>query len=627
VPLAPPQTGSTVVLAKAGGKTVAFSADEDDWALHVVDVDARKELATTPLEGRPSQLMFLADGRLAVLLRDKSLVEVFEASASPERLEKRCAVPTAPEPMGLALTPDGGTLLVTSGWGRALAAFDSRTFAKSFEVALAREPRAVVVTDDGKFAYVSHAVGAQASRVELATSKVTETALRGTTADVVRSLAAVEVQLAAAQKSAPETFNALLASKKQLESETQPSCQGYALAKSVEPSGRVLAPQVLVDTGDPAQRTPGYGNDSTATEVSDVAVIDAASGKPIAASLDRGQDSRTWGEVDPRDASQPQCLLPRAAAVDAKSKALLVSCFGIDQVIAFDVVAASPARAELQRWSVASGPTGLAVDPEKRRAVVWSQFDRTLDVLDLGDGSLVDDEGARHERVARIAMAPNPARAVTVMQSLGRLLFHSVGDARISKDGRACASCHPDGRDDSLVWATPDGPRRSIMLAGRLGSTAPYAWSGAEADLREHLATTFDRLSGDGGLKSVELDALLAYIQSLAPPPTLPAQSGPTVRRGAELFASASVGCANCHTGAMATDNARHDVKSKNDADREASFNTPTLHFAGGTGPYFHDGRYKTLADLLKNNKDSMGHTAQLSQDDLDALEAYVRTL
>jgi hypothetical protein len=303
---------------------------------------------------------------------------------------------------------------------------------------------------------------------------------------------------------------------------------------------------------------------------------------------------------------------------------LLVSCFGIDQVIAFDALAASPARAERGRWSVASGPSGISVDSEKRRAVVWSQFDRTLDVIELGDGSLVDERETSRP-VTRITMRTNPARALTVAQSLGRLLFHAVGDPRISRDGRACASCHPDGRDDSLVWATPDGPRRSIMLAGRIGSTAPYAWSGA-ADLQEHVATTFDRLNGDGGLKSVELDALLSYVQTLAPPPLSPAR-GATVERGARIFASESVGCASCHTGAMTTDNARHDVKSKNAADRAGAFNTPTLHFVGGTGPYFHDGRYKTLGDLLKNNNDAMGHTAQLSQDDRDALEAYLRTL
>ena len=31
---------------------------------------------------------------------------------------------------------------------------------------------------------------------------------------------------------------------------------------------------------------------------------------------------------------------------------------------------------------------------------------------------------------------------------------------RLSGDGRACASCHPDGRDDGLVWSTPNGPRQ-----------------------------------------------------------------------------------------------------------------------------------------------------------------------
>ena len=59
-----------------------------------------------------------------------------------------------------------------------------------------------------------------------------------------------------------------------------------------------------------------------------------------------------------------------------------------------------------------------------------------------------------------------------------------VGDERISHDGRACASCHPDGRDDSITWATPNGPRRSIMLSGRIADTAPFSWSGTEQTLK-----------------------------------------------------------------------------------------------------------------------------------------------
>ena len=44
--------------------------------------------------------------------------------------------------------------------------------------------------------------------------------------------------------------------------------------------------------------------------------------------------------------------------------------------------------------------------------------------------------------------------------ALGRVLFHMVGDEpQFSKDWiRACAGCHPDGRDDGLTWSTLQRP-------------------------------------------------------------------------------------------------------------------------------------------------------------------------
>ncbi|HEX3345159.1 MAG TPA: cytochrome C peroxidase, partial [Polyangiaceae bacterium] len=627
VPLASPGAGSTVALATRDGRTLAYTADEDDAAIHVVDVDARKELGETALEGRPSQLLFLPDGRLAVLLRDRSQIAVLEPGSKPEELEKRCTVATPTEPVALALTPDRGTLLVTSGWGRALTAFDAAKVTRSFEVSLPREPRAVVVSDDGRFAYVSHAVGAQASRVTLADKTVTAISLQERDPQVDSQVRALEKQIDDHRKKEQKVPSTLTDQIAELEKGTHPSCQGFALAKSLEPGGRILAPQVLVDNGDAKERAPGYGNDESATEVGDVAVIDAATGRPISASLERPTENGGWGNVDAREIQKTECLLPRAAAMDPASRSLLVSCYGIDQVIAYDSLAASPARAERRRWSVSAGPSGIAVDTPNNRAVVWAQFDRSLDVIDFGDGRLADDKGRPPAGASRIAMAPNAAHPLTVAASLGRLLFHSVGDGRIARDGRACASCHPEGRDDSLVWATPDGPRRTIMLAGRVKGTAPYAWNGTEDDLRVHLSTTFDRLNGAGGLKSVELQALTAYVESLAPPVAQAAAPDAQVQHGAELFASAEVGCASCHAGALGTDNLRHDVKSKTEADKAGEFNTPSLHLVGGTGPYFHDGRYKTLHDLLTATRDDMGHTSQLSPRDLEAIEAYLRTL
>lgn len=46
-----------------------------------------------------------------------------------------------------------------------------------------------------------------------------------------------------------------------------------------------------------------------------------------------------------------------------------------------------------------------------------------------------------------------------------------------------------------------------------------------------------------------------------------------------------------------------------------------------GTAPYFHDGRYATLGELLRETKGKMGWGADLGDDDLAALEAYLLTL
>src|SRR5262249_20842621 len=153
----------------------------------------------------------------------------------------------------------------------------------------------------------------------------------------------------------------------------------------------------------------------------------------------------------------------------------------------------------------------------------------------------IDEKGPeKPPAVGRIALAP-PAHPQNVSLALGRVLFHMVGDDRISHDGRACASCHPDGRDDGLTWSTPNGPRRSITLAGRVNEPAPFSWTGSERSLHEHVGITFTRLKGNGGLRSMELDALIEYVQTLAPPPVV-TSADPAVRakiaRGSDIFHS-----------------------------------------------------------------------------------------
>ncbi len=613
-------TGSTVALVSWNGRRLAIVADEDEHAVHTLDLASRRRLASTPVGGRPAQLLVLADGRVLVANRDRSQLMLLVPGSDPSQpLTVDCGVATPTEPVALATTPDGATVIVSSGWGHALSGYRVADLARTFRVDLPREPRAVVVADDGALAYVSHAVGGKISMVALgADHRVVELGV-GSGADPRIEQIRQQVRAASGVAAAAQ-----LAALDQLPDGRRTSCQGYALAKSVDPVGRILAPQVLVDPGDAQRRPTGYGDDNAATELQSVAVIDARLGTPLAASLSLPQPS--WASP-PGEGSVEQCLLPRAAVVDPATRTLLVACLGIDAVIAYDASAATPSQTEKRRWNVASGPTGIAVDPGRREAVVWSQFDRSLDVIPLAHVEpSVDDEDVPAE-VAHFALPSDPARRLDVAARLGRQLFFATGDARISRDGRACASCHPDGRDDGLVWATPNGPRRSILLAGRLADTAPYSWEGNEADLRRHLVKTFDRLHGAGGLRSVELDALLTYVRSLPPPPRAVTPDDVELRRGAQLFVSAEVGCSHCHSGPAFTDGALHDIDSHAEVDRERKFNTPSLRFVGAKGPWFHDGRYKTLRELLVKEDGKMGHTHGLSPADLDALEAYVRSL
>jgi DNA-binding beta-propeller fold protein YncE len=622
------RTGSTVALAVLRGKALAFVADADDASIHAVDLDAREELARTPLPGPPSQLLVLGDGRIAVALRRNASVAILEPEGTSDgALREAALVPTADEPVGLAVTPDDATLLVTTGWSHTLEAFRTATLEPTFKMDLPREPRAVAVSRDGTKVFVSHVVGSNMTIVDLARSSdaLARVDLHGVEEDEPLFIARMPIPEPLRRPFPPgeDPFMsidfAVPTDDGSLGPKPRAACQGFALATFEGSNGEhVLAPQAMVNSGEPTVRTGGYGGQgfgSPPPEVSDVAVLDANTGKPVAGSLHVGGFS-FGSERSGRGA----CLLPRGAAVDQYRHALYVSCMGADSLVQYDASSDDPASHEVARWRVGAGPTGVAVDGAAGRAVVWSQFDGELDVVGL--------DAKKGAEPARLLLLDRANVAGTVAE--GRRIFHRVGDPRISSDGRACASCHPDGRDDALVWSTPDGPRQTPMLAGRLTGTAPYGWNGISDSVEVHLSKTFKRLHGTG-LPHDDVEKLVAYVTSLDPPARSHHALDAREMRGQEIFASKEAGCSSCHsTDGSFTDGDTHDVKSSATADRLAAFDTPTLRFVGGTGPYFHDARFGTLHDLLvgcDTDKVAMGETKQLSEDDLAALEAYLRTL
>ena len=586
------RASSAIALAKSQSddkRVIAYIADADEPTLHTVDLAGPTEVATTLLVGRPEHVLVLGDGRVAVTLRGSNAIQVLEPAVEEDAaLETRCVVGTPTEPIALALTPDDGTLLLTTGWGHRLTAYDAATFAPKFETSLPRDPRSAVVSDDGTRAFVAHVVGARMSVVDLATPE-----------HEVRS-----IDLAARASGEESPDNPLLK-----------GCQGFALTKLDDRADgklakmvdRVFAPMVSVNSGDGVSESSGYGPDGP-SEISEVAVVDAAAERALTRVVRAPSGAFT----------QTQCLLPRAAAYD--DGALYVTCLGIDALLKLDARGVDPARSERNRWHVAAGPTGVAVDHDGGRAVVWSQFDREV--------SVVDTENAAPP--VRLALA-RKAAGVTSNVALGRRLFHQVGDARISSDGRACASCHPDGREDALTWSTPDGSRQTPMLAGRLAATAPYGWLGTSDGVKDHLKKTFERLGGEG-LPNAELSALIDYVSTMTPPvgatAFAPTEKQRLVERGRQLFESADTACGTCHDASRAfSDGARHSISVHRPDKEGETFDTPSLMFVSGTAPYFHDGRYRTLDDVLTAPDHAMGTSTKLGRGDRAALVAYLETL
>src|SRR5262249_55878435 len=150
---------------------------------------------------------------------------------------------------------------------------------------------------------------------------------------------------------------------------------------------------------------------------------------------------------------------------------------------------------------------------------------------------------------------------------------------------------------------------------------------GASGTVIDHVRQTLDRLGGSGVRSSKSEYALLVYLKELDPPRSTRPLDMEKAERGRAIFASAETGCSACHAGDASTNGYVHDVGSSDERGRVLALDTPSLRFVGRTAPYFHDGRYATLRELLVDTDGTMGQTGHLSPGELDALETYLQTL
>jgi mono/diheme cytochrome c family protein len=200
----------------------------------------------------------------------------------------------------------------------------------------------------------------------------------------------------------------------------------------------------------------------------------------------------------------------------------------------------------------------------------------------------------------------------------GRALFHRQTGA-----GFACASCHPEGRDDGQVWDFVAGPRRTQNLADGVLARAPFHWNGDLADLDQLMTAVFQQRMLGGLVTHSEQVSLGPWLDRI-PAPRASITNPDAVARGQALFIAPEQNCVSCHMGESFTNNVLADVATG------GQFKVPSLIGLGSRAPYMHDGCATTLRErfsALCGGGDSHGRTSHLTEAQISDLIAYLESL
>ncbi|MEC7242195.1 MAG: PKD domain-containing protein [Myxococcota bacterium] len=289
-------------------------------------------------------------------------------------------------------------------------------------------------------------------------------------------------------------------------------------------------------------------------------------------------------------------------------------------------------------------PTALGLSPNGETLYVHAWLDREVVAFDVTD---LSSATARLFTVRTLEDEPLSPEVLS-----GKRVFHSSADPRMAKSGYiSCAHCHPDGRDDGVVWDFSDrgeGLRNTTSMEG-IGSLkeGPLHWTGNfdeiqdfEEDIREAFGglgflseeewrDSEDALGEPKVGRSAALDDLASYVMSLVDFPVSPFDEP---LGGEEAFLEA--GCDGCHPAPDYTDSSvesfqRHDVGTWTEASGQRrgdvldGFDTPTLRGVHATAPYLHDGSAERLEEAI------WAHDAysEMSEDTVQLIAEFVRSL
>jgi len=544
---------SPIALALSADGHRLLTANQTSGSVSWIETKSGRILQELSTGNKPAVVALSRDGKRGVVTHwygyDVAILEI-----EGDRLKIAKRVEIGPEPRGVVLSPDGKTAYVAVGVNNEVVRLDLGSAKVTGRLPVGREPRSLALTGDGATLVVANARSQFLSVIDVPSWKVA----RQLPTDGVN---ARQLALSGDGKTAylANMFN-----------------RGLATTKNNIDLGWVLGQRLT--------RAPTDGSDSFATISLDVKGKAAADAHGAAASHD--------------------------------GRFLAVSCGGSHEVMIFrtdlrrlpwrsngsrDVIASELLKDDgrFRRVTLGGRPTEIVFAPDGKSLYVANYLDNSVQVIDA--------ETAKLTRTIELGGPKTPSLA-----RRGEALFHDA--SRSFNQWYSCNTCHSDGHTNGLDFDTlNDGwqdlnvlhqqSRKKVPTLRRVAHTGPWTWHGWQKSLEDATVESFTKSMQGQRPTEEEAQAVVAFLSSLEFPKNPYRNADGSIsekaQRGRDIFRSAKAACTTCHSGPELTDGKIHETGLEEPRDVYRGYNSPSLRGIYDKDPYLHDGRANSLREAL----------------------------
>lgn len=522
-------------------------------------------------------------------------------------------------PVGIALLPDGKTLLVSGHYSGEVTVLDvaGSKLVKSGEIQVGFQPHGIAIAADGGTAYVACTANAQVAVLDLAERKVTgridvgrwprHVALSpdgtrlavGTSGD--RGVTVVDTK--DRQALYQEQFVGLNIGHLQVSRDNRHVWFPWMVYRNnpITPGnirlGWVLASRIARVRLDGPARREAMSLDPQGRAIADVQGLALTS-----------DESRLVVSAS----GTHELLVYQTAGLPLKD-------FGGSDHVDPALLAS---RERFVRIELGGRPLGLRIARDDNTVYVANYLGNSVQVVDLAT-----------RQVSRTIPLGGPSEPSLARR--GEAIFY---DARRSLDQwYSCHTCHYEGGTNSVPTdTTNDGTPftfKTVLSLDHLHETGPWTWHGWQTDLTAAMKKSLTETMLGPQPTDDDAAALMAYFEAREPPPNPFLQRDGSLSeaaaRGKRVFESQQAACANCHSGPFFTDGQVHDVGLGSPRDKYQGYNTPSLCGVYQKVKLLHDGRSDWLLDVITgaHAPEKVAGTGTLTKGEARDLVEYLKSL